>query len=64
MGSKTCHGIIVSLSSGKLWATLHCLLPGDLSVSQAHNRTTHLEEELHRRLPELDRVLIHEEPLG
>jgi divalent metal cation (Fe/Co/Zn/Cd) transporter len=61
---QSCHGINVSRAAGRYAATLHCLLPGDMTVSEGHRRTTQLEEELRRRLPELDHVLIHAEPLS
>jgi divalent metal cation (Fe/Co/Zn/Cd) transporter len=63
IGPNRCHRITVKRSAGALSASLHCLFPESLSVREVHQKTTHLEEELRRSIPELGRVLIHAEPI-
>jgi len=62
IGADRCHNVSLSRSAGLLSATLHCLFSDDVSVNEAHRQTTYLEEELRRRIPELDSVLVHAEP--
>jgi|YNPBryantNP2012_1023418.scaffolds.fasta_scaffold00110_20 cation diffusion facilitator family transporter len=38
------------------------LLPADLSLTEAHNISSRLESRLKRKLPDLERVVIHTEP--
>ena len=64
LGKGRCHNIRLSKYAGVLGATLHCLFPSNLSVGEVHRLTTDLEEELRRSIPELDRVLIHAEPIS
>jgi divalent metal cation (Fe/Co/Zn/Cd) transporter len=63
LGENRCHNISLSRSGGVFSATLHCFFPEQITVSEAHRQTTHLEEELRRNMPILDRVLIHAEPM-
>jgi len=63
LGERRCHDISLSRSGGIFSATLHCLFPEHITVSEAHRQTTRLEEELRRNMPILDRVLIHAEPM-
>jgi divalent metal cation (Fe/Co/Zn/Cd) transporter len=62
-GIGRCHNISLNQTGNQLSATLHCLFPESVSVSEAHRQTTRLEEELRRNIPDLDRVLIHAEPM-
>ncbi len=43
--------------------TLHYTLSGDVSLSQAHAESMRLERHLRERIPTLERVVIHTEPL-
>lgn len=63
LGGNRCHRIELTRAAGELCASLHCLFPDDQPVSEVHGQTTQLEEEMRRSIPELDRVLIHAEPL-
>jgi cation diffusion facilitator family transporter len=58
-----CHRVRVRQSS-KGWAvSMHCKLPGDISVAEAHRVSTRLETRLRERVSGLERVVIHTEPL-
>lgn len=63
LGERRCHAVTLASRSGRIGATMHCLFPSDQSVSEVHRHTTILEEELRRSIPDLERVLIHAEPL-
>ncbi len=63
LGEGRCHEIFLNDDSGRLAATMHCLFPADLPVREVHLKTTELEDELCRTIPELSRALIHAEPL-
>ncbi len=64
VGEDRCHKVSLHKTGGRLTVTLHCLFPGDQTVAEVHRQTTQLEEILRRDLPQLDRVLIHAEPLN
>jgi cation diffusion facilitator family transporter len=50
--------------SGEGWAvSLHCLLPGELSLVAAHQANGRLEAQLMEKIPGLERVIIHTEPM-
>jgi cation diffusion facilitator family transporter len=61
-GPGTCHKVQVSTVAGRPSVSMHCVLPRDLSVDQAHELTEALEDALRLRYPSLDRVLLHAEP--
>ncbi len=46
----------------ELTASLHCEIPGDVPLADAHIITEQAEQALRRRLPELGRGVIHVEP--
>ncbi|MCX6638855.1 MAG: cation diffusion facilitator family transporter, partial [bacterium] len=62
LGPAQCHDVTLSGQMGELSATMHCNFSPDLSVDEVHRRTTRLEEEIRRVIPELDWILIHAEP--
>jgi cation diffusion facilitator family transporter len=62
IGKDRCHAITLTSYAEYLTASLHCLFPPHLSVSDVHKRTTALENELRQSISELDSVLIHAEP--
>jgi cation diffusion facilitator family transporter len=43
--------------------TLHYTMPGDIALAQAHIKSMALERRLRERIPDLERVVIHTEPL-
>ncbi len=63
IGRDRCHAVTISKYSGGYAASMHCLFPPELLVSDVHRQTTKLEMELHRLIPELNRILIHAEPM-
>jgi divalent metal cation (Fe/Co/Zn/Cd) transporter len=45
------------------WAvSMHCTLPGEIPLPEAHRISTRLEGSLRQALPDLDWVVIHTEP--
>ena len=56
------HRINVQRLGDELTASLHCEIPGDVPLADAHIITEQAEQALRRRLPELGRVVIHVEP--
>jgi cation diffusion facilitator family transporter len=62
-GVEECHDVEVG-ESGEGWrVSLHCSLPGEVALTEAHRTISQLEGELRERVPGLDRVLIHAEPV-
>ena len=47
---------------GNVKAEMHAEVPPSLSVSEAHDRVSALEKELHRKVPEISETLVHIEP--
>jgi cation diffusion facilitator family transporter len=57
-----CHKVYVQ-REGSAWAvSLHCRLPGEISLDEAHRTSAALESKLRREIKGLDRVIIHTEP--
>jgi divalent metal cation (Fe/Co/Zn/Cd) transporter len=49
--------------SGEGWAaSMHCQLPGEMPLAEAHRISTRLETQLREKVPGLERVVIHTEP--
>ena len=42
--------------------SLHCCLPKEMTLAQAHRLGTSLEERLRGEIPDLQRVVVHTEP--
>lgn len=64
VGSNRCHQIQVRQSGAAGWfASLHCALPGETPLAEAHRISTRLEARLRREIPGLERAVIHTEPL-
>ena len=61
-GVQDCHEVHVQRVGGKLFLTLHCALDEHLSVEQAHDVATLLEEHLRRECSGIERVTVHVEP--
>lgn len=62
-GEQTCHAITIRRLGNALSASLHCSLDGNLPIAQVHAISTRIEHRLRESIPELERVLIHTEPL-
>ena len=63
LGVRECHHVEVGESSDGWSVSLHCTLPGGMVLSEAHRTISQLEDELRDRVPGLNRVLIHAEPV-
>jgi len=62
LNAKACHQVQVR-QGNKGWAvSMHCLLPGEISLAEAHRISTRLETRLQKEVPGLERVVIHTEP--
>ncbi len=57
-----CHGVQVRQGEEGWVVTLHCCLPGGMTLAQAHRVGTSLEERLRGEIPDLERVVVHTEP--
>jgi len=62
-GVAGCHQIEVSQSSGHYVLSLHCTVDGDAPVEDAHRIASELEAAVRQRLPQVQRVVVHTEPL-
>ena len=58
------HNVAVLRVGGRVEISLHLKLPGGLSLDEAHDIATQLEEAITRELPEVARVQTHLEPLA
>ena len=58
------HNVSVLRVGGRVEISLHLKLPGSLSLAEAHDVATELEEAIRADLPEVDRVQTHLEPLA
>lgn len=62
LDAGACHQVHVR-RSGEGWAvSMHCQLPGDIILAEAHRISTRLEAQLQEQVPGLERVVIHTEP--
>ena len=57
------HDVRIQRTGDRLSVSFHCLFDKDLSISEVHNQTEEIERTLRSRLPELERVVIHTEPI-
>jgi divalent metal cation (Fe/Co/Zn/Cd) transporter len=62
--ANSCHRVQVRRSGGGWSVSMHCSLPGDLSLITAHRISTQLEARLREEIAGLERVVIHTEPSG
>ncbi|HEY1676177.1 MAG TPA: cation-efflux pump [Candidatus Sulfotelmatobacter sp.] len=56
------HDFVIKRVRGRLYVSLHCTMPDDLSLTRVHDIQTELEIRFKQDAPELFRVLIHPEP--
>ena len=61
-GVKRCRDIAVHRAEDGLHLTLTCVLDAELSVSEAHELSTQIEDMLRRHVDGVSRVLVHVEP--
>jgi cation diffusion facilitator family transporter len=57
------HDATIRTVLGGYAITLHCELPGAVSVQEAHSIAEHVETQIRAALPQVQRVTIHTEPL-
>jgi len=57
-----CHEVQVRRGEDGWVLSLHCCLPREMTLAQAHRLGTSLEERLRGEIPDLQRVVVHTEP--
>jgi divalent metal cation (Fe/Co/Zn/Cd) transporter len=63
-GKSRCHDVRVRRQGNRFSVSLHCNFEKELSIIQVHNLSSLIEESLKKKIPSLDRVLVHAEPEG
>jgi cation diffusion facilitator family transporter len=62
LDAEACHQVQVRWN-GEGWAvSMHCHLPGEIPLVEAHRISSRLETQLRERIAGLERVIIHTEP--
>jgi cation diffusion facilitator family transporter len=59
---RNCHEVVVTDTEEGLSVVMHCEAEPGLSVARTHDASTMIEDEIHRRWPEVERVTVHFEP--
>ncbi len=62
LNGGTCHRVLVRRDEGGWAVSLHCRLPGEIPLEEAHHISTRLEARLRRKVRGLRHVVIHTEP--
>jgi divalent metal cation (Fe/Co/Zn/Cd) transporter len=62
LNAEACHQVQVRRSDRGWAVSLHCHLPGEMPLVEAHRIGTRLEARLRERIAGLERVVIHTEP--
>ncbi len=62
LDAQACHQVQVRRSDGGWAVSMHCHLPGEVSLMEAHRIGTQLEIQLREKIAGLERVVIHTEP--
>ena len=57
------HDVVVSRVGDRFQLSCHCAMPDDLQMQRVHQVITSLEDRFKSGCPEVDRVLIHPEPV-
>lgn len=57
-----CHNVRVRQVDHRIQVTCHCIMQGELPVTQVHDVTAALEDRVKERFPQVYRVTIHPEP--
>ena len=58
------HNIALHESRNRIFVDLHLEVDDHLSLAQAHEMASHIEEDLHKDLPEISEVYVHMESRG
>jgi cation diffusion facilitator family transporter len=61
---QECHGLRVQEFDDRIFIALHCTVAADLSLEQAHEVASQVEDWLRQRLPDIGGVAVHVEPPG
>jgi len=56
------HDVILNRVSGELALSFHCVMDGEMAITDAHSLTEKVEAALRAQVPNLGRVIIHVEP--
>ncbi|OGO05711.1 MAG: hypothetical protein A2Y73_04635 [Chloroflexi bacterium RBG_13_56_8] len=59
-----CHHIQVLQGESGRTISMHCYLPGEITLFEAHHTSDQLERELYARLEDVEQVVVHIEPKG
>jgi cation diffusion facilitator family transporter len=59
-----CHQVRVRQVEHRILASCHCVMKGDLRVTNVHDVTAALEDRVKEKFPQIFRVTIHPEPDG
>jgi len=62
LNAEACHRVRVRRGYEGWAVSMHCQLPGEISLAEAHRISTRLETRLQEEVPGLERVVIHTEP--
>jgi divalent metal cation (Fe/Co/Zn/Cd) transporter len=62
LNAEACHQVQARRGDRGWTVTMHCHLPGDIPLAEAHRISTRLEMQLLAKVPGLERVMIHTEP--
>ena len=62
LDAEACHQVQVRRSDGGWAVSLHCHLPSEIALLEAHRISSRLENRLRERIAGLERVVIHTEP--
>jgi len=62
LNAEACHQVQVRRGDVGWAVSMHCQLPGEISLAEAHQISTRLETRLQKEIPGLERVVIHTEP--
>jgi cation diffusion facilitator family transporter len=62
LNAEACHQVRVRQGYEGWAVSMHCHLPGEISLAEAHGISTRLETRLKKEVTGLERVVIHTEP--
>lgn len=57
-----CHEVRARSVQHRVFVSCHCLMDGDLPITEVHDLTATLEDRVKSRFPEISRLTIHPEP--
>jgi divalent metal cation (Fe/Co/Zn/Cd) transporter len=62
LNAEACHQVRVRWCCEGWAVSMHCQLPGEIPLTEAHRISNRLETRLQEKIPGLERVVIHTEP--